>query len=1804
MRTLLIGGLVLSVFSPCQVSAVTIHIPADQPTIQAGIDAAVNGDLVLVSPGTYIENIDFRGKAIAVKSYGDAGRESGELFPGAAMIDANRSGSVVTFSSGETAEAVLEGFIIVNGNADRGAGISCSSSSPAITNCTIYGNISDYGGGIYCDSASPSFESCRIVDNTAFWGGGGIFCENSSSPEIVNCLIAWNVVEYDGAGIYCSSFSSPVITDCTIMGNSAGSFDGEGGAIFCDSASPAIEDCTIHRNSAYIGGGIRTVNLSFPTIQQCSISSNIAEDAGGGIYCASHVTIANSAIEQNSADRGAGIYGSFADVTIVEGSISENGSGGASFHFTDASIVDCTIVANQGRGIYCYESSPEVANCQISGNLGGGIFLTAHSDAMITSCMITDNLAPSVTGGGISCQGPSPTIRNCTISRNGASSGGGIHVDGGAPIIENCTISKNIASYNGGGLAYSQSRVSTIVNCTILENNAGRGGGFYYEFKSEASVLNCTISKNNATSVDASGGGIYCVDRSIVEVVNCIFWEDSGTVGPEIAILDDSSLTVRYSDVLGGEAAAYVDSSSALDWMDGNIEANPLFLGENNYHLRPGSPCIDAGTDVGVYTDMDGQSRPWGAGFDIGADEYSTEPCSTIAASGDQFIVLYLIPALALIIFSRRRLAERGRKNMRSTIRNSSAALLVLAFTLSVHPAFGTTIFVPAQQPTIQAAIDAAVDGDLVSVVPGTYFESIDFLGKAIKVFGQAGAAMTVIDGNQSGSVVSFAGGETEASVIDGFTICNGTGMSIGSGYDSRGGRGGGIYCHASSPIIRNCTISENSVIEFGGGIYCYSSSPTIADCTIEGNLVSGHVSKYGGGIYCDSSSPVIANCTITGNRVESTGGMIYGGGAYFRYSTPIIANCTISKNNGERGGGINCYYSDALIESSTISQNTGDIGAIFIDHSSPTIRDCMIIGNNDTGIYCCSETAPVISNCTIADNNASDDGGAIVCGSSSSPTITNCTITENISGWRGGGLFCANGATPTLINCMINENHAEEGGAIYGRDGVSPIIVNCVVAGNIATDSGGGIKLWDNSSGTITNCTIIGNSAPEGGGINCSAQSSPTVKNCTVALNSAAEGGGLYCNYSDPIITNCILWGNSAPAGSEIWAGIVSYPSTITVSYSDVQGGEAAAWVESGSILNWLDGNIDADPLFAGADDFRLSKGSPCVDAGDPNLSYHDGCIPPALGTERNDMGAYGGPDSCGWCDFDGDGYDDTLYGGEDCDDEDPEIFPGAVEICNGKDDNCDGSLPDDEADADGDGWMPCTGDCDDGDADVNPEMIESKGFGNCDDGKDNDCDGLTDTDPACRGTTIRVPSDQPTIQAGIEAAVHGDLVLVAPGTYWENINFKGKAVTVRSDVDGDPETYDISPETTIIDANNSGIAVLFNRGETEESVLDGLTIRNGNSDRGGGIYTFSSSPTIMNCLITSNSVEESGGGVYCSSSSSPLILDCSITDNRSVHSDGGGMFCSSSSFPEIRNCTIRGNWAQDSGGGIYIDSSDPFIANCTISSNESGFNGGGIYCNSSSPAIMNCLISGNNTGAYGGGICCYDSSPTIMNCTITENRAWSLGPGIFGDIGFGGGIYSNAGSFPKVRNSIVWFNDAEYFPGIFPAAVLVTYSDVQGGWPGTGNIDADPLFVGFGEGHLREGSPCIDTGNPHTLYSDLCIPPSMGTERNDMGAYGGPGACGWLCRDLDRDGYRDESCGGDDCDDTDPLVNPGVLEHILESNCSDGIDNDCDGLIDTDPECGQPCSVIASSKNQLLLYLLPVLAFAFLRRRRMIKK
>jgi hypothetical protein len=345
------------------------------------------------------------------------------------------------------------------------------------------------------------------------------------------------------------------------------------------------------------------------------------------------------------------------------------------------------------------------------------------------------------------------------------------------------------------------------------------------------------------------------------------------------------------------------------------------------------------------------------------------------------------------------------------------------------------------------------------------------------------------------------------------------------------------------------------------------------------------------------------------------------------------------------------------------------------------------------------------------------------------------------------------------------------------------------------------------------------------------------------------------------------------------------------------------------------------------------------------------------------------------------------------------------------------------------------------------------------------------------CPASTLLVPGQYPTIQAGIDASLDGDTVLVSAGIYAEHIDFHGKRIVVKSEQ---------GAESTVIDGNHAQTVVRFQNDEGPNSILEGFTVTNGLGGggypnyRGGGIdCDDSSSPTIKNNIIMGNSSPTGGGGIACEDWSNATIINNIIMDNAA---DDGAAIYGDHCYLTIVNNTISGNRADGFGGGIYGYYVGAIVRYNLITGNTASMKGGGMAVLEASHVsypiwqICNNVIADNLAGNAGGGINIQCSFPapghTIMNNTITRNRA-----------GLGGALALSLSAYPVITNSILWNNSQPeihiYSGGGNPT---VAYSDVTRGWPGTGNIDADPLFVDldYRDYRLQWDSPCIDAGDP----------------------------------------------------------------------------------------------------------------------------
>jgi serine protease len=269
--------LVVPVVSSEAAAATVLRVPLNYPTIQAAIDAAAPGDTVLVSPGTYVERLDFRAKPITVESTDG---------PATTIIDGDRSGSVARIVAGQGQTPVLRGFTIRNGTDTGlvgGGGVYTSGGPALIEGNWVVDNFSCNGGGIKAEFSSATIRDNLIADNRhpvcgGGLGGGGVLVAGAGTVQVLNNVIRGNVSDRDGGGLSLWAAGTPTISGNVITGNSMDIGVG-GGISLVNQSDAVITNNFIVGNSAIYGGGIAWLVPSGPpgpTVVNNTIASNLA----------------------------------------------------------------------------------------------------------------------------------------------------------------------------------------------------------------------------------------------------------------------------------------------------------------------------------------------------------------------------------------------------------------------------------------------------------------------------------------------------------------------------------------------------------------------------------------------------------------------------------------------------------------------------------------------------------------------------------------------------------------------------------------------------------------------------------------------------------------------------------------------------------------------------------------------------------------------------------------------------------------------------------------------------------------------------------------------------------------------------------------------------------------------------------------------------------------------------------------------------------------------------------------------------------------------------------------------------------------------------------------------------------------------------------------------------------------------------------------------------------------------------------------------------------------------------------------
>ncbi len=798
---------------------------------------------------------------------------------------------------------------------------------------------------------------------------------NGTNVTIDDLTIRNGSTTGDGGGI--RNRGTLTLQNSTITQNTSNT---DGGGIYNRYASLTVESCTIIQNTTNEnpigvdneGGGI-FADATFLTVRNSTIAENTATKLGGGIYhygntgtsTTATITIENTNFSQNSAALGGGLYSLFDQVQITNSAFSQN------------------TASSSGGGVYVYLAINDPKQLAIdgstfSGNIaeyGGGLRSLA-STVNVSNSTFSENTG-NQRGGAIYSEAGFLTLTDSTLSQNSSSVGGGIYNDAqgqfyrGNLTISGSTISYNSASTDGGGMHIDSGRLD-LENSTISQNSAQNNGGGISTFRPfDMTLTNSTLIGNRADTDGnggTGGGGILSGATMFSTIVAGNFQGTGNTDSDIVGTLDSASANNLIGDpnsaggLINGDANHNIVGDGSGGAIDISTVLDPVLRDNGGptltHALVPGSPALLTGSNpMDLLFDQRGPGFPRedAAGFtDIGAVE---TPRLVVDDDGNGDFL------------------------------------------------------------TIQGAIDAALDGQLILVTGGANHiqtEAGITVNKDVTIQGIAGPTQIIVQaaptpGTATDRVFHVAAGTTAE--IDNLTIRYGNNF------------GGGIL-NDGALTVAGCTITQNASDADGGGI-ANDGGLFITNSTISQNFAQ----QNGGGIV-DSG-----NVTITGSTVSFNTALDFGGGISSTGSL-AVGNSTFSNNvAGLDGGGIDTFFGNLLVANSTITGNTADAslsgssfgGGISNIGSSATLISTIAAGNllgsgtaDDISGTIDSADHNLIGDPNSAGGIANGQAGNIV-GDGSGGTIDITTVLDPVLSDNGG---------PTLTHALVLGSPAVDAGS------------------------------------------------------------------------------------------------------------------------------------------------------------------------------------------------------------------------------------------------------------------------------------------------------------------------------------------------------------------------------------------------------------------------------------------------------------------------------------------------------------------------------------------------------------------------------------------------------------------------------------------------------------------------------------------------------------------------------------------------------------------------------------------------------
>ncbi len=806
---------------------------------------------------------------------------------------------------------------------------------------------------------------------------------------------------------------------------------------------------------------------------------------------------------------------------------------------------------------------------------------------------------------------------------------------------------------------------------------------------------------------------------------------------------------------------------------------------------------------------------------------------------------------------------------------------------------------VPSVYPTIQSAVDAAIDGDEIIIEdgiftgPGNY--DIDCGALEITIRSENGPDNCIIDCQGLGRGFNFHGyvQDVPAAVIDGITITNGNAVCGGGvSFDF-------ITNKTHIPLIRNCVIKNCYADEMGAGVYIRGGIRLkIDNCELSHN--------DGDAIYADGDIVYVSNCKIRLN--SGCGTNIYLGDE----GTSVISGCVISGNGGS---GMYSFMSNIDISNCSIANNKLSGIHLYNYDEKFTASDCLITRNGASGINTGGEGA-TIKNCIIADNYSANDGGGIRSEYGDDLVVRNCVIAGNHASMTGGGIYS---------NQLFDKTEAH--------------YVNCTIINNTAGEMGGGLSLGSYTV-NISNCIIVDNICENGPQI--AVRSAACDSNISY---SNVESGALGIYYKYP---GRLRWGT----------GIIDAEAQFALS-GDYHFLSGSACIDSGT--NTPPGGLQLTDLYGrsrimdgdnngssvadmGAYEFEYASSIPVIAIdreffefysfnGQPNPEPQFLSIRNALGGTLN----WQITDDSFWLETNPQSGTSTGQV------EQVEIKVDTTTLSHGE---YAGIISISDPNA-VNGVRTVFVKLHIADQVRVPEdypniqaAIDALGDGSTVVVSDGTYTGVGNLDINFRGKAITVKSKNGSANCIVDCQGYGRGFIF--DTYEEN----------DSILDG----------FTITNGYNSLLGGAIYCKESSPTIMN-CEISNSQSDKwGGGVCFQNSWAKMVRCTVKGNVSDGDGGGVFCWRGGSVTIDSCTVTNNT-ADEEGGGMALVNDNNAVVANCLITNNTAGTLGGGVFIQNGVIPLTNCTLSENTAVGSGGAIYFHTGRDiTLLNCILWGNS--------------------------------------------------------------------------------------------------------------------------------------------------------------------------------------------------------------------------------------------------